>query len=312
MPFPDASRQNLRRFLPLLLLIPLLWWGIVHTLRPDPDRGKLRVCVLDVGQGDCIVVETPSGRTLVIDGGGVNDETRPEDGADVGERVVVPYLHTRGINRVDVLVLTHPHGDHVGGLVSVLREEPVGVVLDGTVLPYPTPAYLAFLAGVKSRHLACRHACRGMRLNLGDGVTADVLNPPSSGTPYGVNPDNSTVNNYSVVLRLTYGRTHFLLMGDAETAAEQNMQDAGSDLTADVLKAGHHGAANASSEAFLARVHPRYAAISCGRHNHFGHPAPATLARFAANAIQTFRTDQNGAITFQSDGQTIKAEPFVP
>jgi len=151
-----------------------------------------------------------------------------------------------------------------------------------------------------------------MRLNLGDGVIADVLNPPSSGTPYGVNPDNSTVNNYSVVLRLTYGRTHFLLTGDAEAAAEQNMQDAGSDLTADVLKAGHHGAANASSEAFLARVHPRYAAISCGRHNHFGHPAPATLARLAAHAIRTFRTDQNGAVTFVSDGKTIKAEPFVP
>ena len=312
MPFPDASRQNPRRFLPLLLLIPLLWWGIVRTLRPDPSQGKLRVCVLDVGQGDCIVVETPSGRTMVIDGGGVNDETRPEDGADVGERVVLPYLHAQGINRVDVLVLTHPHGDHVGGLISVLREEPVGVVLDGTVLPYPTPAYLAFLAGVKSRHLPYKHASRGMRLDLGDGVTADVLNPPASGTPYGVNPDNSTVNNYSVVLRLTYGRTHFLLTGDAEAAAEQNMLDAGSDLSADVLKAGHHGAANASGEAFLTRVHPHYAAISCGRHNHFGHPAPATLARFAAHTIQTYRTDRNGAVTFLSDGQTVKAEPFVP
>lgn len=258
------------------------------------------------------MVETPSGRTAVIDGGGVNDETRPEDGADVGERVVVPYLHARGINRVDVLVLTHPHGDHVGGLVSVLREEPVGTVMDGTVLPSPTPAYSAFLAGVKSRHLSYRHACRGMRLDLGDGITADVLNPPASGTPYGENPDNSTVNNYSVVLRLTYGRTHFLLMGDAEAAAEQTLLDSGVDLTADVLKAGHHGAANASGTAFLARVHPRYAAISCGRHNHFGHPAPATLARLAANAIQTFRTDQNGAITFLSDGQTVQAEPFLP
>ena len=257
-------------------------------------------------------METPSGRTMVIDGGGVNDETRPEDGADVGERVVVPYLHAQGINRVDVLVLTHPHGDHVGGLLSVLREEPVGAVLDGTVLPYPTPAYTAFLAGVKSRHLSYRHVCRGMRLDLGDSVTADVLNPPVSGTPYGVNPDNSTVNNYSVVLRLTYGRTHILLTGDAEADAEQNMRDSGVDLTADVLKAGHHGAANASGAAFLARVHPRYAAISCGRHNHFGHPAPATLARLAAASIQTFRTDKNGAITFLSDGQTVTAEPFVP
>ncbi len=269
------------------------------------------MCVLDVGQGDCIVVETPSGRTMVIDGGGVNDETRPSDGADVGSRVVAPYLYARGINRVDVLVLTHPHGDHVGGLLSVLREEPIGTVLDGTVLPYPTPAYQAFLAGVKSRHLSYKHVFRGMHLDLGDGVTADVLNPPASGTPYGENPDNSTVNNYSVVLRLTYGRTHFLLMGDAEAAAEQVLLNSSSDLTADVLKTGHHGAANASGEALLARVHPRYAAISCGRHNHFGHPAPATLARLTTHGIQTFRTDQNGAVTFLSDGQTVEATPFI-
>lgn len=248
---------------------------------------------------------------MVIDGGGVNDETRPEEGADVGERVVVPYLHARGINRVDVLVLTHPHGDHVGGLLSVLREEPVGAVLDGTVLPYPTPAYSAFLAGVKGHQLSYKHACWGMHLDLGDRVTADVMNPPASGTPYGETPDNSTVNNYSVVLRLTYGRTHFLLMGDAEAAAEQALLDSGADLTADVLKAGHHGAANASGEALLARVHPHFAAISCGRHNHFGHPAPATLARLASQGIQTFRTDQNGAVTFVSDGQTVEARPFI-
>ena len=162
-------------------LLPLLWWGGNHFLRPDPEAGNLRVCVLDVGQGDCIVVETPSGRTMVIDGGGVNDETRPEDGADVGERVVVPYLHMRGINRIDLLILTHPHGDHVGGLPAVLREESVGAVLDGTVLPYPTPAYQTFLAGVREHHIPYRHAARGMRLDLGEGVTAEVLNPPAAG-----------------------------------------------------------------------------------------------------------------------------------
>ncbi len=294
------------------MLLPLLWWEGNHYLRPDPDAHKLRVCVLDVGQGDCIVVETPSGRTMVIDGGGVNDETRPEDGADVGERVVVPYLHTRGINRVDVLVLTHPHGDHVGGLPAVLRAQPVGAVLDGTVLPYPTPAYQAFLTGVQAHHIPYHHAARGMRLDLGDGVTADVLNPPLLGTPFGENPDDATVNNYSVVLRLTYGRTHFLLTGDAETEAENDMLSACPDLSADVLKAGHHGAGNASSDAFLDRVHPHFAAISCGLHNHFGHPAPATMARLAVHGIQTFRTDHNGAVTFISDGQTVKAEPFVP
>ena len=309
MRFPDISR---RLWLPLLITVLLLIWGLSRLFSPNPDSGKLRVCVLDVGQGDSIVVETPSGRTMLIDGGGVNDETRPEDGADVGERVVVPYLHEQGINRVDVLVLTHPHGDHVGGLPAVLQEEPIGVVLDGTVLPYPTPAYQAFLAGVRAHHIPYQHAVRGMRLALGDGITADVLNPPVSGTPYGTTPDNTTINNYSVVLRLTYGRTHFLLTGDAENEAEQSMLDAYPDLTADVLKAGHHGAANASSDPFLDRVHPHYAAISCGLHNHFGHPSPAALARLTAHGVTVFRTDHNGAVTFLSDGQTVKAVPFVP
>jgi len=143
-------------------------------------------------------------------------------------------------------------------------------------------------------------------------VSADVLNPPASGTPYGTNPDDATINNYSVVLRLTYGRTHFVLTGDAEAEAEVSMLAACPALSADVLKAGHHGAANASGDAFLARVHPRFAAISCGLHNHFGHPAPATLARLAAHGIQIFRTDHNGAVTFVSDGQIVTAAPFVP
>ena len=146
-----------------------------------------------------------------------------------------------------------------------------------------------------------------MRLDLGGGVTADVLNPPATGTPYGTQTDDATVNNYSAVLRLGYGRTHFLLTGDAETEAEQNILATGCDLSCDVLKAGHHGAANATGDDWLARVRPRYAAISCGAHNPFGHPSPATLARLAAHHVTTFCTAKNGAITFVSDGGTVTA-----
>ena len=289
--------------LPLLLLVA---WAV----RPDPDAGKLRVTVLDVGQGDCILVETPSRRAMLIDGGGSSDESQV-DSTDVGIKTVVPYLHYRGLNRLDVVVLTHPHGDHCGGLTAVLREEPVGVVLDGTVLPYPSADYTAFRQEIQQKHIPYEHAARGMRLDLGDGVTAAVLNPPAAGTPYGTQPDNTTVNNYSAVLRLAYGRTHILLTGDAQAEAEDNMLASGADLSADALKVGHHGAANATGDAWLARVRPRLAAISCGAHNPFGHPSPATLARLAAHHVTTYCTAWNGAVLFTSDGKTVTARPFV-
>jgi competence protein ComEC len=147
-------------------------------------------------------------------------------------------------------------------------------------------------------------------MDLGDGVTAVVLNPPVSGTPYGTGTDDTTINNYSAVLRLTYGQTHFLLTGDAEFAAEDNIMATGADISADVLKVGHHGAGNATSNAWLAHVRPCWAAISCGLHNSFGHPAPATIARLAAHRVTTYCTAWNGAITFTSNGRVVTAHPF--
>lgn len=266
--------------------------------------------ILDVGQGDCLFVETPGGRTMLIDGGGAGNESQA-DASDVGERTVVPFLHHKAVNRVDVLMLTHPHGDHAGGLSAVLREETVGIALDGTVLPSPTPAYTEFRNLAQQKHIPYKRAARGMSLNLGDGVRADILNPPATGTPYGTNSDNATVNNYSLVLRLSYGQTHFLLDGDAQTEAEQAMEAAGENLRADVLKTGHHGADNATSDGWLDRVHPRFAVISCGARNTFGHPSPRTLARLAAHGVQIFRTDKNGAVTFVSDGRTVTARPYL-
>jgi len=292
----------------LLVLFPLLRRVL---LPPDPDAGKLRLTVLDVGQGDCLLLQTPQGHTVLIDGGGANDE-KQADQSDVGEQVVLPFLRAQGIGRLDVLVITHPHGDHVGGLAAVLRQENVGVVLDGTCLPYPSPAYRQVRALIQSQHVPYLRAVRGMTLQLDRSVQADILNPPAQGDIYGTTPDNNVVNNYSAVLRVGYGRTHFLLDGDAQSEAEQSMLNAIPDLSADVLKVGHHGAGNASTDAWLARVHPRYAAVSCGLHNHFGHPHPATLARLLARHVQVFRTDRNGAITFVSDGKTVTARPFIP
>ena len=309
----DPTRRRLLRLAPLAPLAPFLWWAV--TRRPDPDAGKLRVTAIDVGQGDSTLVQTPSGRTLLVDGGGTSDAASPDE-LDVGAKVVVPFLHYLGINRLDVLVLTHPHGDHVGGLAAVLREQEIGTVLDGTVLPYPSPAYGQFLDGIKRHAVPHARAVRGMTLDLGDGVRVQVLNPPPAPaygvqSQYGTGADDATVNNYSASLLIEYGRTRFILTGDAETDAEAEMLDAHGDLRCDVLKAGHHGSRNATSEPWLQRLQPRLSVISCGRHNRFGHPAPATLARLAAHNVQTYRTDRQGAITFVSDGKAVTARPFL-
>lgn len=287
----------------LALAFGLFLLGLT-SCAPDPDRGKLRVTVVDVGQGDSILAETPSGRTMLIDGCGSNDETQV-DPTNVGLKTVIPYLHYRGINKIDVVVLTHPHSDHVGGLVAVLKEERVGSVLDGTVLPYDTPSYSAFLAEVKRKRIPYAHAVRGTHFDFRDGVRCDVLNPPSDGTPYGTETDNKTVNDYSAVIRLTYGKTHFMLDGDAEVEAEDNILASGAEVSADVLKCGHHGAGNATSDAWLNAVHPKFAAISCGLHNPFRHPNPQTLERLREHGVKTFVTARDGAAVFISDGASV-------
>ena len=151
---PQALPRPWQRWAVIIVaVLALLIWAACG-LR-NPDRGKLRVTVIDVGQGDSILIETPNRRTVLIDGGGANDESSA-DPHDIGLKVVVPYLHYRGINHLDILVLTHPHSDHVGGLGAVLREESVGVVLDGTVLSYPTPAYTEFQNAIKTKLLGER------------------------------------------------------------------------------------------------------------------------------------------------------------
>jgi len=309
----DPSRRRLLKLAPLLPLPPLLWWAA--TRRPDPDAGKLRVTAIDVGQGDSTLIQTPSGRTILMDGGGSSDETSA-DASDVGIKIVVPFLQFLGLSHLDVLILTHPHGDHVGGLAAVLRTLSIGTILDGTTLPYPSPAYLGFRALVAARRIPCTRAVRGQTLDMGDGVVLTVLNPPpdpvfGQSAAYGANTDDATINNYSLSVRLAYGRTRFVLTGDAETDAEGSMISSGLDLSCDVLHAGHHGAKNATGDDWLSRLAPPMAVISCGRHNHFGHPAPSTLARLDSHGVQTFRTDHQGAVTFVSDGKTVTARPYL-
>ena len=262
----------------------------------QPESRSLTADFLDVGQGDCALIRTASGRIMLVDGGGRAGES---DSDKMGMSVVEPVLRRRGINRIDVVVLTHPHDDHVQGLVPVVRDFRIGMVLD-TGIVHGSQAYEKFLTTIHDRQIEYRKAVRGMIVDFGDGVKAQVLNPPSeeSDTPL------DEANDTSIVMRVSYEGRAIMLTGDAGTDTEADIIASGSDLRSDVLKVGHHGSAYSTGDLWLQAVRPRYAVISVGRNNSFGHPSPPTLSRLRSAGAKIYRTDKNGQVTVEITPQS--------
>jgi competence protein ComEC len=274
----------------LLALCALLVWWL--ALRPAPPR--LTVTFLDVGQGDAIVVQTPSGQVMAIDAG----RSTPE--GDEGRTTVVPFLRAQGINRLHGMLLTHPDDDHTGGAASILEQIPVDrLFINGA--PSDAPGYRRALETARRRGAQIVTLARGQRLVFRDGVRAEVLNPPSD-----LLSDPSSDNENSLALRIVYGETEFLLTGDAGSEAEEAMLRSGADLRADVLKLGHHGSRTATSERFLEAVRPQAAIVSAGPRNVYGHPHAETMRRLETRGIPVFRTDRDGAVTVHSDGRILR------
>jgi competence protein ComEC len=272
----------------------LLWGQVAAALSP----GRLTLTMLDVGQGDALLLRGPSGQTMLIDGGG-EIEGRPT-GYDVGARRVVPALRRLGVRRIDVVMLSHPHEDHVGGLLAVLQNFSVGVVLDAG-LPHPAPSYVQFLRLIEARRIPYRLARRGMRLDLGDGLILSILHPQEpllQGT-------SSDANLNSIVARLTHGRVTVLFTGDAEGATEAQLLDLGDDVQSLILKIGHHGSRTSTTPAFLDAVRPAVALVSVGAINPFGHPHAEIIQRLEDAGAAVYRTDRHGAITVTTDGARV-------
>lgn len=222
------------------------------------------------------------------------------------------YLRRVGIRHVDLLLLTHPHGDHVGGCFSVVTTLRVDRIADSGQR-YGGRAYNDCMAAAHARGIPVTVARAGMRYATDDGVILDAVAPEDPLFTGGTND----VNENSLVVRLSYRCTgctrpfRMLWTGDAGSQSEARMLASGADLAADVLKVGHHGSAYSSTAAFIAAVHPRYAAISVGRHNTFGHPAPSTLQTLTDASATVYRTDRCGAITFVID-KVIQANTMRP
>jgi len=277
---------------------------IIYPFRPRLQAGRLEVTVLDVGQGDSIFVAFPDGRTMLVDAGGLpgaNYIRGMRPGVDIGEDVVSPFLWSHGLKRIDTVVITHAHEDHLGGVPAVLRNFRVGEVWVGR--DEDTPGYRRVLAEAEPRRVSVVHRLRGENFDWA-GVHVNVLWPDSSDPARALNDD-------SLVLRLQDGKDSFLLTGDIERAVERSILRNGDELATNFLKVPHHGGKTSSTPSFLDAVHPAFAAISVGEANPFGHPSPDTIERILAEGTRLYRTDRDGAITVSTDGHSMNVHPFL-
>jgi len=258
-------------------------WDTGSSLRTN-TTGDLRAYFLDVGQGDSSVILFKD-KVILIDAGEV----------DQGDRVVSD-LRKLGITRIDLLVATHPHSDHIGGMQKVLAAFPVGKVLDSGI-PSTSVLYEHFLETVDKKNIPCVIAEQGQAIDLDPSLRILVLSPPKGRI-------GDDINTNSIVLRISYGTVNLLYTGDATTGAEPAMMKAGYPLDADILKVSHHGSSDAGSAEFLGRADPEVAIISLGKDNEYGHPHRETLERMNAAGPRVFRTDRDGTIRVTSDGAT--------
>jgi competence protein ComEC len=274
-----------RKVVPIgaLCLIALFVWGNIFTLQ----NNLLKVTILDVGQGDSIFIQFPDRKNMLIDGGSGRYDTLPS------------YLWDKRIRKIDYLISTHPHTDHLGGLIGVLSNFKVGEVMESGQ-EHTSATYKEFLEIMEEKKIPYRIARASQSLEGGRDIRIDILHPREELIRYG----GSQLNNNSIVIKLTYGKTSFLFTADIEKEAEDLLiRKYGTRLHSTILKVPHQGSKTSSTLKFLKKVSPECAVISVGAHNPFGHPHSEVLKRYRNLRIKVYRTDKNGAVTITTDGK---------
>ena len=252
------------------------------------DGSTMQVSFFDVGQGDCELIVLPDGKTILIDAG----ESKSAND-------IISFLEEKGVSRLDYVIATHPHADHIGGMQKVIEAFDVGEIYMSKV-EHDTKTYENLLLTIQEKGLRIHTAKEGVSLIDEGGVSAQFVAPCSD--------SYKDLNNYSAVLRLTYGDVSFLFMGDAEQESEAQIT---ADVSADIIKLGHHGSSTSSSQAFLEAVSPAVAVISCGEGNSYGHPSPDVMERMKKRRIPVMETGYGGAVILRTDGKGLRCVYFM-
>lgn len=244
----------------------------------------LNISFIDVGQADSILIQYKD-KNILIDAGNNGDS-----------EVIENYLKENNVNKIDKLILTHPHEDHIGSAAKIINDFSIGDLY----MPKATANTKTFentIKAAKNKNLQAMSPKSGEKINI-EGLEFNVLAPN--------NNKYESLNNYSIVLKLTFGNTKFLFMGDAETLSENEILSKNYDVSADVIKIGHHGSNTSTSEKFIEKVNPKYAIISAGKNNDYHHPHKKVMDLLKNKNIKIYRTDENKTIKLTSDGKTIK------
>lgn len=271
----------------LAVLIALIVWNSVRGTVYTPADDKLRVHFVDVGQGDCIYISCGD-ESMLIDCGEKSEH-----------RDVIRYLNREEVTKLKYVIATHPHSDHMGGMSKILEEFPTEEVIIPPLTKEAIPLtyfFEDFVDVIEEKNITLTEAKVGMKGKIGDAEWR-IISPTKC--------DEGNLNNCSVSIILKHGRNNFCLTGDSEEEAEKTMAYSGVTEDVDVFKAAHHGGATSNTELFLTMIRPEIVVISCGEDNSYGHPNPEVLKRFETYADEIYRTDEDGNVVIESDGEEL-------
>lgn len=282
----DKKKKIISSIIGIIVVLLAGYFGIDLTQDSKvPKDSQLMISYIDVGQGDAAYIKV-NGNDILIDAG-------PRSNS----KELLEQLKAKNIDDFELVIATHPHEDHIGGMVDVFKEYEVKAFYSPKIT-HTTKTYENLVKAVKDEGLKTKELKSGMVIDLGEGAKFEVFTPQKS--------EYEELNDYSPIMKLSFGDTSYLFTGDAEKLAEEEaLAKYKTSLDSDVIKFGHHGSSSSSSDAFIEAVSPKYGIISCAKDNKYGHPHRETLDIIKKYNIKTFRTDRDGEIILTSDGKSI-------
>ncbi|EOU1724073.1 MAG: ComEC/Rec2 family competence protein [Clostridium perfringens] len=282
----DKKKKIISSIIGIIVVLLAGYFGIDLTQDSKvPKDSELMISYMDVGQGDAAYIKV-NGNDILIDAG-------PRSNS----KELLEQLKAKNIDDFELVIATHPHEDHIGGMVDVFKEYEVKAFYSPKIT-HTTKTYENLVKAVKDEGLKTKELKGGMVIDLGEGAKFEVFTPQKS--------EYEELNDYSPIMKLSFGDTSYLFTGDAEKLAEEEaLAKYKTSLDSDVIKLGHHGSSSSSSNAFIEAVSPKYGIISCAKDNKYGHPHRETLDIIKKYNIKTFRTDTDGEIILTSDGKSI-------